>query len=97
MYVFCHSGTSQTNPFSQDSLPGDSLYPSCYLPLHIWLDKGQVSTKVKMHPILLRGLWIDSAIRNASGNGGSALLGYIIMVCNLWRCGRRIADLLHPP
>ncbi|KAJ6578565.1 hypothetical protein B0H19DRAFT_931247 [Mycena capillaripes] len=62
-----------------DSLPGDSLYPSCYLPLHIWLDKGQVSTKVKMHPILLRGLWIDSAIRNASGNGGSALLGYIIM------------------
>ncbi|KAJ7202777.1 hypothetical protein GGX14DRAFT_570454 [Mycena pura] len=54
-------------------------YPSCYLPLHIWLDKGMVSTKVKMHPILLRGLWIHSAIRNASENGGSALLGYITM------------------
>ncbi|KAJ6548779.1 hypothetical protein B0H19DRAFT_1299816 [Mycena capillaripes] len=63
-----------------DSLPVDSMFPSCYLPLHIWLDKGQVSTKVKMHPILLRGLWIASSIRNASGNGGSALLGYIIML-----------------
>ncbi|KAJ7210005.1 hypothetical protein GGX14DRAFT_565809 [Mycena pura] len=75
-----------------DSLPGwtgqtwkeglqgpQNQYPSCYLPLHIWLDKGMVSTKVKMHPILLRGLWIHSAIRNASGNGGSALLGYITM------------------
>ncbi|KAJ7816411.1 hypothetical protein B0H14DRAFT_2602673 [Mycena olivaceomarginata] len=41
--------------------------------------KVDVSTKVKMHPILLRGLWIASSIRNASGNGGSALLGYIIM------------------
>ncbi|KAJ7194518.1 hypothetical protein GGX14DRAFT_404564 [Mycena pura] len=54
-------------------------YPSCYLPLHIWLDKGQVSTKVKKHPILLRGLWIDSAVRNGAGNGGSALLGYVVL------------------
>ncbi|KAJ7241737.1 hypothetical protein C8J57DRAFT_1726504 [Mycena rebaudengoi] len=64
-----------------DLLPGpkEGLYPSCYLPIHIWLDKGQVSTKVKMHPILIRGLWINSAIRNATGNGGCALLGYIVM------------------
>ncbi|KAJ7272206.1 hypothetical protein C8J57DRAFT_1318109, partial [Mycena rebaudengoi] len=54
-------------------------FPCVYLPLHIWLDKGKVSTKVKKHPILLRGLWIDSIIRNASGNGGCALLGYIVM------------------
>ncbi|KAJ7760324.1 hypothetical protein B0H14DRAFT_3511124 [Mycena olivaceomarginata] len=56
-----------------------STFPQCYLPLHIWLDKGQVSTKVKKHPILIRALWIDSAIRNGNGNGGSALLGYIVM------------------
>ncbi|KAJ7248325.1 hypothetical protein C8J57DRAFT_1475494 [Mycena rebaudengoi] len=64
-----------------NSLPGpeNGRYPSCYLPIHIWLDKGQVSTKVKMHPILIRGLWINSAIRNATGNGGCALLGYITM------------------
>ncbi|KAJ7709356.1 hypothetical protein B0H14DRAFT_2223019, partial [Mycena olivaceomarginata] len=36
--------------------PNTTQYPSCYLPLHIWLDKGQVSTKVKKHPIVLRGL-----------------------------------------
>ncbi|KAJ7289746.1 hypothetical protein C8J57DRAFT_1706452 [Mycena rebaudengoi] len=69
-----------------DLLPGpkEGLYPSCYLPIHIWLDKGQVSTKVKMHPILIRGLWINSAIRNATGNGGCALLGYIVMPPELW-------------
>ncbi|KAJ7314389.1 hypothetical protein DFH08DRAFT_716690, partial [Mycena albidolilacea] len=68
-----------------DTLPSPKTtrYPSCYLPLHIWLNKGQVSTKVKMHPILMRGLWIDSSIRNASGNGGGALLGYIIMPINI--------------
>ncbi|KAF7345920.1 hypothetical protein MVEN_01614300 [Mycena venus] len=59
--------------------PHKTCYPSCYLPHHIWLDKGQVSTKVKKHPIVLRGLWIESIIRNSSGNGGGALLGYVIM------------------
>ncbi|KAJ7863755.1 hypothetical protein B0H14DRAFT_2574698 [Mycena olivaceomarginata] len=43
-----------------------------------WLDKGLVSTKVKMHPMLLRGCWIESATRNGSGNGGAALLGFVI-------------------
>ncbi|KAJ7804307.1 hypothetical protein B0H14DRAFT_3774856 [Mycena olivaceomarginata] len=52
-----------------DNLPGpdDTTYLSCYLGLHVWLDKGLVSTKVKMHPILFRGSWIDSATRNGSG------------------------------
>ncbi|KAJ7817727.1 hypothetical protein B0H13DRAFT_1662465 [Mycena leptocephala] len=65
-----------------DDLPGDGYYPSCFLGLHVWLDKGLVSTKVKMHPILLRGCWINSATRNGSGNGGSALVGFVKMVCD---------------
>jgi hypothetical protein len=48
----------------------------------VWLDKGLVSTKVKMHPILFRGSWIDSATRNGSGNGGCTLAGFVIMVCS---------------
>ncbi|KAJ7079885.1 hypothetical protein C8R44DRAFT_754498 [Mycena epipterygia] len=62
-----------------DSLPANEKYPSCYLGGHFWLDKGLVSTKVKMHPMLLRGCWIESATRNGSGNGGAALLGFVIM------------------
>ncbi|KAJ7831706.1 hypothetical protein B0H14DRAFT_2592505 [Mycena olivaceomarginata] len=44
-------------------------------------DKGLVSTKVKMHPILFRACWIHSATRNGSGNGGSALAGFVKNVC----------------
>ncbi|KAJ7729860.1 hypothetical protein DFH07DRAFT_781831 [Mycena maculata] len=66
-----------------DSLPADDLYPSCYLGLHVWLDKGLVSTKVKMHPILFRGCWIHSKTRNGSGNGGSALAGFVKMPTSL--------------
>ncbi|KAJ7511936.1 hypothetical protein B0H11DRAFT_2268883 [Mycena galericulata] len=65
--------TGETWRSVDDDLPGDSHFPSCFLGLHVWLDKGLVSTKVKMHPILLRGCWINSATRNGSGNGGSAL------------------------
>ncbi|KAJ7175526.1 hypothetical protein C8R46DRAFT_1249130 [Mycena filopes] len=32
-----------------------------------------------MHPFLLRGCWIHSATRNGSGNGGAALLGFVVM------------------
>ncbi|KAF7371708.1 hypothetical protein MVEN_00027300 [Mycena venus] len=62
-----------------DSLPGDGRYPSCYVPAHIWLDKSLVSTKVKMHPILLRDCQIHSTTRNGSGNGGATLLGFVKM------------------
>ncbi|KAJ7079129.1 hypothetical protein B0H15DRAFT_859196 [Mycena belliarum] len=62
-----------------DALSADERYPSCYLGGHFWLDKGLVSTKVKMHPMLLRGCWIQSATRNGSGNGGAALLGFVVM------------------
>ncbi|KAJ7040607.1 hypothetical protein C8F04DRAFT_1177945 [Mycena alexandri] len=62
-----------------DALPRNDKYPACYVPGHIWLDKGLVSTKVKMHPFLLRGCWIHSATQNGSGNGGAALLGFFVM------------------
>ncbi|KAJ7267758.1 hypothetical protein C8J57DRAFT_1181509 [Mycena rebaudengoi] len=62
-----------------DTLPVNEKYPACYVPGHVWLDKGLVSTKVKMHPFLLRGCWIESATRNGSGNGGAALLGFVLM------------------
>ncbi|KAJ7920714.1 hypothetical protein B0H13DRAFT_1867218 [Mycena leptocephala] len=72
--------TGETWRRVDDDLPGDGYYPSCFLGLHVWLDKELVSTKVKMHPILLRGCWINSATRNGSGNGGSALVGFVKMI-----------------
>ncbi|KAJ7794116.1 hypothetical protein B0H14DRAFT_2392800 [Mycena olivaceomarginata] len=72
--------TGETWRQVDDDLPGDGSYPACFLGLHVWLDKGLVSTKVKMHPILIRGCWIHSATRNGSGNGGSALVGFVKMV-----------------
>ncbi|KAJ7214958.1 hypothetical protein GGX14DRAFT_562985 [Mycena pura] len=68
---------------ADNDLPADSFYPSCYLGFHIWLDKGLVTTKVKMHPILIRGCWIHSTTRNCSGNGGSALVGFVKMPDNM--------------
>ncbi|KAJ7687365.1 hypothetical protein B0H17DRAFT_1136283 [Mycena rosella] len=66
-----------------DDLPGGGFYPACFLSLHVWLDKGLVSTKVKVHPILLWGCWIHLATRNGSGNGGSALVGFVKMPNNI--------------
>ncbi|KAJ6482316.1 hypothetical protein C8R47DRAFT_1073607 [Mycena vitilis] len=75
--------TGETWRRVDDDLPDDDDYPSCFLGLHIWLDKDLVSTKVKMHPILFRGCWIESATRNGSGNGGSVF-------GDLLRCIRQI-------
>ncbi|KZV83996.1 hypothetical protein EXIGLDRAFT_807612 [Exidia glandulosa HHB12029] len=50
------------------------------LPLHVWLDKCRVTSKVKMHPMILRPLWQPSEIRNASGNGGGVLFGYMPII-----------------
>lgn len=61
----------------QSSLPTDEEYPNCYLPLHIWLDKGNMTKKVKKHPMVLRPAFLPREIRNASGNGGGILLGYM--------------------
>jgi hypothetical protein len=78
--ILIHAVSGILTDKHQDSLPADDQYPSCYLGGHIWLDKGLVSTKVKMHPILWRGCWIQSATRNGSGNGGATLLGFVNMV-----------------
>ena len=51
--------------------------PHCFLPLHLWMDKGKVSSTVNMHPILLRPGFLPAGIRNGSGNGGGVLLGYM--------------------
>lgn len=66
----------------QDSIPQpqSDKRPHCYFPLHIWLDKSNVSTGKKMHPIILRACGLPSQIRNASGNGGGILIGYMPIV-----------------
>jgi hypothetical protein len=61
-------------------LPIPNPYPNCWLPLHVWLDKGLITKHVKMFPIVLRLLWLPSEIRNASGNGGGVFLGFMVMV-----------------
>lgn len=61
-------------PFNPDS------DPECFLPLILWMDKGNVSKRVKKHPVLLRAAFLPRSIRNASGNGGEILLGYMPIV-----------------
>ncbi|KAJ7095548.1 hypothetical protein C8R44DRAFT_889972 [Mycena epipterygia] len=42
--------TGETWGRVDDDLPADGHFPSCFLGLHVWLDKGLVSTKVKCTP-----------------------------------------------
>ncbi|KIJ34091.1 hypothetical protein M422DRAFT_182538, partial [Sphaerobolus stellatus SS14] len=58
----------------QSSLPQEEGMPHCFLPLHLWLNKSNVSTTIKMHPIIIRPGFLPSAIRNGSGNGGGMLI-----------------------
>jgi Plavaka transposase len=58
-------------------MPNDPDLPTCFLPLHLWMDKGKVSSTVNMHPILLRAGFLPNQIRNGSGNGGGVLIGYM--------------------
>jgi hypothetical protein len=64
----------------KSELPDDDIFPHCYLPLHFWLDKGLVTRRVKKYPMLLRPAWLPRQIRNASGNGGGVLIGYMPVV-----------------
>ena len=57
-----------------------SGFPHCFLPLHFWLDKGLVTRRVKKYPMMLQAAWLPRQIRNASGNSGGVLLGYMPMV-----------------
>ncbi|KAK7057091.1 hypothetical protein R3P38DRAFT_3252273 [Favolaschia claudopus] len=74
---YCENGEMERyvhEPFTADrwhevdsELPAANPLMHCWLPLHIWLDKGLVTSHVKMFPIVLRALWLPSEIRNASG------------------------------
>lgn len=39
-----------------------------------------VTRHVKKYPMVIRAAWLPRNIRNASGNGGGLLLGYMPMV-----------------
>ncbi|KAF7331235.1 hypothetical protein MKEN_00000400 [Mycena kentingensis (nom. inval.)] len=56
----------------------DKQIEHCLLPLHFWLDDGLVTKRITVHPMVLRPVYQPAAIRNASGNGGGVLLGYMI-------------------
>ena len=64
----------------KSELPYCDQFPHSYLPLHFWLDKGMVTRRVKKYPMLLRPAWLPRQIRNASGNGGGVLIGYMPIV-----------------
>ena len=64
----------------KSELPDDDIFPHCYLPLHFWLDKGLVTRRVKKYPMLLQPAWLPRQIKNASGDGGGVLFGYMPVV-----------------
>lgn len=66
--------------FLKSELPEKDEFPHCYLPLHFWLDKNLVTRRVSKYPMVLRPVWLSRRIRNASGNGGGVLVGYMPMV-----------------
>ncbi|KAJ7800250.1 hypothetical protein B0H14DRAFT_2529625 [Mycena olivaceomarginata] len=63
----------------QEILPHVPGLPHCFIPIALWLDKGMVTKPVRKHPIVLRALFLDGKIRNASGNGGGVLIGYMVI------------------
>ncbi|KAJ7076603.1 hypothetical protein C8R43DRAFT_1179843 [Mycena crocata] len=75
--VIDEPNTADTWYNHESELPDADPYPHCFLPLHCWLDEGLVTKRVTMHPMVLRAVFLPGNIRNASGNGGGVLLGYI--------------------
>ncbi|KAJ7092944.1 hypothetical protein B0H15DRAFT_938487 [Mycena belliarum] len=65
---------------SESKLPEADPYPHCLFPMHIWLDEGLVTKRVTMHPMVLRPVFQPGNIRNASGNGGGILVGYMTAI-----------------
>jgi hypothetical protein len=65
----------------KSQLPPDvGSIESVLLALHIWLDKGNMTRRVQLHPIVMRMAWLDVSVRNGSGNGGGVLIGFMPMV-----------------
>ncbi|KAJ7132506.1 hypothetical protein C8R44DRAFT_611932 [Mycena epipterygia] len=93
---YCESSVAQTyqervvdEPNTADAwwefeseLPEADPYPHCLFPLHVWLDEGLVTKRITMHPMVLRALFQPGNIRNASGNGGGVLFGYMPPICD---------------
>jgi hypothetical protein len=69
----------------QSELPDNTQLEHCLAPLHIFLDEGRVSTRMNMHPIVLRALWLNSEVWNGSGNGGGIIIGFMPMVSQVMR------------
>jgi hypothetical protein len=61
----------------QNMLPVHDDVEHCLAPFQIFLDEGQVSSHVQMHPIVLRGLWLTAEVRDGSGNGGGIIIGFM--------------------
>ncbi|EGO20830.1 hypothetical protein SERLADRAFT_417905, partial [Serpula lacrymans var. lacrymans S7.9] len=68
-----------------NSLPDNEDIPHCFLPVSLWLDKGNITKRVKKHPIIIRPVFLPHQVRNASGNGGGVLVGYM----PIWQCFKR--------
>ncbi|PPQ87069.1 hypothetical protein CVT25_000049 [Psilocybe cyanescens] len=78
--IFDEPNTAETWWNVDSELPEPDPYPHCYVPLHFWLDKGMVTRHVKKYPMVIRAAWLPRNIRNASGNGGGLLVGYMPIV-----------------
>ncbi|KAJ7797350.1 hypothetical protein B0H14DRAFT_3093169 [Mycena olivaceomarginata] len=74
--------TADTWAKFESELPEPDPFPHCLLPLHFWLDDGLVTKRVSMKPMVFRPVFQPSNIRNASGNGGGVLGGYMPPVCD---------------
>ncbi|KAJ6577876.1 hypothetical protein B0H19DRAFT_985472 [Mycena capillaripes] len=75
--VIDEPNTADTWAKYESELPEPDPYPHCLLPYHFWLDEGLVTKRITMHPMVFRALLQPVNIRNASGNGGGVLGGYM--------------------
>jgi hypothetical protein len=70
--------------YEQSRLPFVEGMEHCYTPYHVWIDEGRISSNVNMHPFVIRAAWLESAIRNGSGNGGGVIIAFLVRVRCLW-------------
>ncbi|KAF8194007.1 hypothetical protein K438DRAFT_1588817, partial [Mycena galopus ATCC 62051] len=80
--VIDEPNTADTWAKFESELPKPDPYPHCLMPLHFWIDDGMVTKHISMKPMVFRVICQPSNIRNASGNGGRILGGYIPPVCD---------------
>ncbi|KAJ7204211.1 hypothetical protein C8J57DRAFT_1454650 [Mycena rebaudengoi] len=82
MTLLDDSTLAATMIYNSDELPAADPYPHCLFLLHWWLDEGLVTKRITMHPMVVRTLAQPAQVRNASGNGGGTLVGYMTRVCD---------------